>query len=59
MLKKEFSTTKMEEFPNASTYCQQNTFELINVDTLVSDQQLILQMVYRLNDAYKGACTLI
>lgn len=61
-LEQEFSTTRMEDFPNASAYCQRLKMlsdQLKNVGAPVSNQRLVLQMVSGLTDAYKGVGTLI
>ncbi|XP_010686739.1 uncharacterized protein LOC104900907 [Beta vulgaris subsp. vulgaris] len=52
----------MEDFPNASTYCQRLKMladQLKNVDAPVSNNQLVLQMVAGLTDAYNGVGTLL
>ncbi|KAL6576801.1 hypothetical protein OROMI_011077 [Orobanche minor] len=61
-LEQEFSTTRMEDFPNVSAYCQRLKMlsdQLKNVAALVSNQRLVLQMVSGLTDAYKAVGTLI
>jgi len=52
----------MEDFPTASAYCQRLKMlfdQLKNVGALVSNQRLVLQLVFGLTDAYKGVGTLI
>ncbi|XP_060200692.1 uncharacterized protein LOC132628957 [Lycium barbarum] len=61
-LEHEFSHTNMEDFPNASAYCQRLKIlsdQLKNVSAPVSNNHLVLQMVAGLTDAYKGVGTLI
>ncbi|CAL0335107.1 unnamed protein product [Lupinus luteus] len=61
-LKQDFSTTRMEDFPNASAYYQQVKMlsdQLKNVGAPVYNQRLVLQMVSGLTDSYKGVATLI
>ncbi|KAE9607939.1 hypothetical protein Lalb_Chr09g0335481 [Lupinus albus] len=61
-LEQDFSTTRMEDFPNASAYCQRLKMlsdQLKNVGAPVSNQRLVLQLVSGLTDAYKGVATLI
>ncbi|GAU38402.1 hypothetical protein TSUD_52270 [Trifolium subterraneum] len=61
-LEQEFSITRMEDFPNASAYCQRLKMlsdQLKNVGAPVSDHHLVLQMVSGLTDAYRGVGTLI
>ncbi|XP_060190855.1 uncharacterized protein LOC132620178 [Lycium barbarum] len=61
-LEHEFSHTNMEDFPNASAYCQQLKIlsdQLKNVGAPASNNRLVLQMVARLTEAYKGVGTLI
>ncbi|XP_060195452.1 uncharacterized protein LOC132624740 [Lycium barbarum] len=57
MLEQEFSTTRMEDFPNTSAYCQRlkSIFDqLKNVGASVSNSRLVLQLVSGLTDAFKG-----
>ncbi|XP_060200327.1 uncharacterized protein LOC132628573 [Lycium barbarum] len=61
-LEHEFSHTNMEDFSNASTYCQRLKIlsdQLKNIGAPVSNNHLVLQMVAGLTDAYKGVGTLI
>ncbi|XP_006606884.1 uncharacterized protein [Glycine max] len=61
-LEQEFSRTNMEDFSNASMYCQQlkELFnQLKNVGALVSNNYLVLQMVVGLTETYNGVATLI
>ena len=61
-LEQEFSNTIMEDFPNASSYCQRLKMlsdQLKNVGAPVSNNRLVLQMVVGLNDAYSGVGTLL
>ncbi|XP_060195093.1 uncharacterized protein LOC132624310 [Lycium barbarum] len=61
-LEHEFSHTNMEDFPNASAYCQRLKIlydQLKNVGASVSNNRLVLQMVAGLTDAYKEVGTLI
>lgn len=62
MLEQDFSNTKMENFPNASAYCQRLKVlsdQLKNVGAPVSNDRLILQMVAGLTEAYAGVGTLL
>ena len=61
-LEQEFSNTNMEDFPNASAYCQclkMLADQLKNVGAPVSNNRLVLQMVDGLTEAYKGIGTLL
>ncbi|XP_019238366.1 PREDICTED: keratin, type I cytoskeletal 9-like [Nicotiana attenuata] len=61
-LEAEFSTTKMENFPNASAYCQRLKSladQLKNVGAPVSDSRLVTQLVSGLTRAYRGVGTVI
>ncbi|KAK9093113.1 hypothetical protein Syun_028024 [Stephania yunnanensis] len=61
-LEHDFSTTKMEHFPNASTYCQRfksPADQLKNVGAPVSDNRLVLQLVSGLTAPYRGVGTMI
>ena len=61
-LEQEFSRTNMEDFPNASVYCQRLkklSDQLKNVGARVSNNRLVLQMVADLIEAYNGVATLI
>ncbi|XP_060182805.1 uncharacterized protein LOC132612719 [Lycium barbarum] len=61
-LEAEFSNTKMENFPNASAYCQYlKTIanQLKNVGALVSESRLVIQLVSGLTRAYRGVGKLI
>ncbi|XP_060183349.1 uncharacterized protein LOC132613351 [Lycium barbarum] len=61
-LQHEFSHTNMEDFPNASAYCQRLKIlsdQLRNVGAPVSNNRLVLQMVADLTEAYKGVGTII
>ncbi|XP_021740100.1 heavy metal-associated isoprenylated plant protein 6-like [Chenopodium quinoa] len=61
-LEQEFSTTLMEDFPNASSYCQRLKSladQLKNVGALVSNSRMVLQLVGGLAKAYGGVGTLI
>ncbi|XP_019465396.1 PREDICTED: uncharacterized protein LOC109363598 [Lupinus angustifolius] len=52
----------MEDFPNASAYCQrlkQLSDQLKNVGAPVSSHRLVLQLVSGLSEPYKGVPTLI
>ncbi|XP_060178353.1 uncharacterized protein LOC132608336 [Lycium barbarum] len=62
MLEQEFSTTRMEDFPNASVYCQRLksiSDQLKNVGAPVSNSRLVLQLVSGLTEAFKGVGTQI
>lgn len=62
ILEQEFSTTKMEDFHNASAYCQRLktlSDQLRNVGAPVDNNRLVLQLVSGLTEAYKGLGTLI
>ncbi|XP_006591641.1 uncharacterized protein [Glycine max] len=61
-LEAEFSNTKMENFPNASAYCQHlksHVDQLKNVGAPVSESRLVIQLVSGLTSAYRGVGTLI
>ncbi|XP_060212217.1 uncharacterized protein LOC132639837 [Lycium barbarum] len=61
-LKQEFTTTRMEDFPNASAYCQRLKSladQLKNVRAPVTNRRLVLQLVSGLTEAYKGVGTQI
>ncbi|XP_021728259.1 uncharacterized protein LOC110695309 [Chenopodium quinoa] len=61
-LEQEFSTTKMEDFPNVSAYCQHLkslSDRLRGVAAPVDNNRLVLQLVSGLTEAYKGVATLI
>ena len=61
-LEQEFSNTSMEDFPNASSYCQRLKMladQLKNVGAPVSNNRLVLQMVAGLTEAYSGVGTLL
>ncbi|XP_060184351.1 uncharacterized protein LOC132614026 [Lycium barbarum] len=61
-LEQEFTTTRMEDFSNASTYCQRLKSladQLKNVGAPVTNSRLVLQLVSGLTDAYKGVGTQI
>jgi len=54
-LEQEFSNARMEQFPNASTYCQHLkalSDQLSNVGAPVSNERLVLQLISGLTDAY-------
>ncbi|XP_060183318.1 uncharacterized protein LOC132613314 [Lycium barbarum] len=61
-LEQEFTTTCMEDFPNASAYCQRLKSladQLKNVGAPVTNSRLVLQLVSGLTEAYKGVGTQI
>ncbi|XP_027351110.1 uncharacterized protein LOC113862194 [Abrus precatorius] len=61
-LEAEFSNTKMENFSNASAYCQRLKSladQLKNVGAPVSESCLVIQLVSGLTSAYRGFGTLI
>ena len=61
-LEAEFSNTKMENFPNASAYCQHLKSlvdQLKNVGALMLESRLVIQLVSGLTSAYRGVGTLI
>ncbi|MCH83098.1 retrovirus-related pol polyprotein from transposon TNT 1-94, partial [Trifolium medium] len=54
-LEQEFSRVQMEQFPNASAYCQHLkslSDQMSNVGTPVSNERLVLQLISGLTDAY-------
>jgi hypothetical protein len=54
-LEQEFSRVQMEQFPNASSYCQHLkslSDQLSNVGAPVSNERLVLQLIYGLTDVY-------
>ncbi|XP_060170707.1 uncharacterized protein LOC132601648 [Lycium barbarum] len=62
MLKQEFSTIRMEDFPNASMYCQRLksiSDQLKNMGAPVSNSRLVCQLVSGLTDAFKDVGTQI
>ena len=61
-LEQDFSSTKMEDFPNASAYCQRLkglSDQLRNVGAPVDNNRLVLQLVSGLTEPYNGVATLI
>ncbi|XP_045786291.1 uncharacterized protein LOC123881612 [Trifolium pratense] len=61
-LEQDFSSTRMEDFPNVSAYCQrlkQLSDQLKNVGAPVSENRLVLQIVSGLSEPYRGVATLI
>ncbi|XP_021743986.1 keratin, type I cytoskeletal 9-like [Chenopodium quinoa] len=61
-LEHEFSNTQMEDFPNASAYCQRLkslSDQLKNVRAPIDNNRLVLQLVSGLTEAYSGVATLI
>ncbi|XP_010687345.1 uncharacterized protein LOC104901456 [Beta vulgaris subsp. vulgaris] len=61
-LEQEFSSTLMEDFPNASAYCQRLKMladQLKNVGTPVSNNRHVLPMVAGLTESYSGVGTLL
>ncbi|XP_060184132.1 uncharacterized protein LOC132613863 [Lycium barbarum] len=61
-LEQEFTTTRMEDFPNASAYCQRLKSladQLKNVRAPVTNSRLVLQLVSGLTEAYKEVGTQI
>ncbi|XP_076939076.1 uncharacterized protein LOC143607560 [Bidens hawaiensis] len=56
-LKNKFATTRLDNFPNMSAYCQELKVladQLANVDAPVSDDDLVLQLITGLNEQYEG-----
>ncbi|XP_020245365.1 uncharacterized protein LOC109823499 [Asparagus officinalis] len=61
-LEQHFSTTKMENYPNVSAYCQRLKSladQLKNVGAPVSESRLVLQLVSGLTTPYRGVGTMI
>ncbi|XP_021736595.1 uncharacterized protein LOC110703160 [Chenopodium quinoa] len=61
-LEHEFCNTQMEDFPNASAYCQRLkslSDQLKNVGAPVDNNRLVLQLVSGLTEPYNGVATLI
>ncbi|XP_060216940.1 uncharacterized protein LOC132644361 [Lycium barbarum] len=61
-LEQEFTTTRMEDFPNAFAYCQHLKSladQLKNVGAPVTNSRLVLQLVSGLTEAYKEVGTQI
>lgn len=61
-LEQEFSTTRMEDFPNVSAYCQRLKMlsdQLRNVGSPVNNHRLVLQLISGLPEAYRSVATLI
>jgi len=53
-LEQELSNTRMEDFPNISAYCQRLKMlygQLVNVDSLVNNNRLVLQLISSLPEA--------
>lgn len=62
ILEQEFTTTKMDAFPNASAYCQRLkslSDQLKNVGAPVAASRLVLQLASGLSEAYKNVGTQI
>ncbi|XP_057418177.1 uncharacterized protein LOC130712360 [Lotus japonicus] len=58
----DFITTRMEDFPNVSAYCQRLKHisdQLRNVGAPISDHRLVLQLVSGLTEPFRGVATLI
>ncbi|XP_076898766.1 uncharacterized protein LOC143552421, partial [Bidens hawaiensis] len=56
-LKNKFATTRLDNFPNMSAYCQELKVladQLANVDAPVADDNLVLQLITGLNEQYEG-----
>ncbi|XP_050897354.1 uncharacterized protein LOC127104195 [Lathyrus oleraceus] len=61
-LEQEFSNTRMENFPNVSTYWQRLKMlsdQLRNVGSPVNNHRLVLQLISSLPGAYRNVATLI
>ncbi|XP_057452095.1 uncharacterized protein LOC130743894 [Lotus japonicus] len=61
-LDQDFVSTRMEDFPNVSAYCQRLKHisdQLRNVGAPVSDHRLVLQLVSGLTEPFRGVATLI
>ncbi|XP_057452495.1 uncharacterized protein LOC130744321 [Lotus japonicus] len=61
-LEQEFSTTRMDNFPNVSAYCQRLktlSDQLKNVGAPVNNHHLVLHLISGLSNAYRGVPTLI
>ncbi|KAI3743624.1 hypothetical protein L1987_61334 [Smallanthus sonchifolius] len=61
-LEHKFSNTRLDNFTNISAYCQALKVladQLANVDSPVSNQLLVLQMISRLNEWYEGIAMLL
>ncbi|XP_057451801.1 uncharacterized protein LOC130743572 [Lotus japonicus] len=61
-LDQDFISTRMEDFPNVSAYCQRLKHisdQLRNVGAPVSDHRLVLQLVSGLTEPFRGVATLI
>ncbi|KAI3679135.1 hypothetical protein L2E82_51652 [Cichorium intybus] len=61
-LQNQFSNTKLSSFSNMAAYCKEIKIlsdKLSNVDALVTEQQLVLQLIAGLNDQYEGVGLLI
>jgi uncharacterized protein len=61
-LEQDFSSTRMDDFPNVSAYCQrlkQLSDQLKNVGAPVSSHRLVLQLISGLSEPYRGVATLI
>lgn len=63
-LEQDFSHTNMEDFPNASSYCQRLKVlylsdQLKNVGAPFTNDRLVLQMVVGLTEACNGVSTLL
>lgn len=61
-LEQEFTSTRMEDLPHASAYCQRLKSladQLKNVGAPISNNRLVLQLVLGLSEAYKSVGTQI
>lgn len=61
-LENQFTNTRLDTFPNVSSYCQELKIladQLSNVGSPVSNQRLVLQLIAGLNENYDGVATFI
>ncbi|GAU50542.1 hypothetical protein TSUD_409860, partial [Trifolium subterraneum] len=61
-LEQEFSTTRMDDFPNVSAYCQRLKMlsdQLANVGSPVNEHRMVLQLITGLPEAYRSFATFI
>lgn len=61
-LERQFTNNQLDDFPNASAYCQELKVladQLSNVEAPVSNNRLVLQLIAGLNENYDGVATLI
>ncbi|XP_076920421.1 uncharacterized protein LOC143581542 [Bidens hawaiensis] len=61
-LNNKLSNTRLDNFPNASAYCQELKMlsdQLANVDGPIDDTKLVMQLITGLNEQYESFATLL